>query len=454
MVHFDAHPDMSVPTPVNTEHDSILCWNNPQTVYFDVLSSEGCISEFLLPMLYQEWLSNVIWVRSMWCDQISDGSHTFMCGNMVQNEKIGDQRCMVSLSEPYYIDEGVCADTSELVNSKGIQLHVCLAKNLMKVFEQSITALDINEEQSNHGVEWILDICLDYFSTNNPFLAPLKRALAEDTKQACEYDIDSIMKTIQEMYRCFSFRCKDLNNKPEDGHKIEEFISACQRRKLRDHCRRIMSKVLLDIPTTAQSSISDTAIMTEHKQDFLHLFPAAFRACPGEVFYDKILPLMSIKTRTLLHDTGTLVLLPHHLTTQEHVDALMEELTHSISSLRLQRPDLPPPAAITIARSTGEVNLQTHEDDGYTTTLEVEVLQSKVLCALEGLLQNWNEDVVKHESQKPKASRLDVYKLYETDGEDSETDVFDKAYSLFLHSKAKIGVHTVLDGNPCKKGRT
>ena len=87
MVHFDAHPDLSVPTPAALEYDTVQAWNSPGDIYYDVLSSEGSISEFLLPMMYQRWLATVLWVRSPWCDQIRDGQYNFRCGNVNVKEQ-------------------------------------------------------------------------------------------------------------------------------------------------------------------------------------------------------------------------------------------------------------------------------------------------------------------------------------------------------------------------------
>jgi len=472
MVHFDAHPDMSVPTPVEQKYDSVLSWKDPHVLYYDVLSSEGCIGEFLLPMMYQRWLSSVIWVRSPWCDQIRDGSHEFLCGNCTVSDEHAPQemgkgrdQCMVSMAEPYFLDEGVCADSAELKHARAVHLHVCPVEDLGSAFESCMQrAAARGADGADTGVDWVLDICLDYFSTNNPFLAPLTHALHTDGASAA--DVLARLEVIKQVFRCLSFRhvgpaasadahvgsiastsssnssssnssssSSSSSTSSSSSSSSSKSSSARARREQRAHCHMVLADVLLGAAASAQQSLST---QSTDKESFLDLFPPAHRKNPGSLFFDTVLPRMSSEARSLLHEMGSLVLLPHQHSSHQDMTKLVQDMRHQVSRLRLRNPHLTPPAAITIARSTGEASTHEH-DDGFTMSGIVEALQAQVLEAVQEVLSGWYADEPAAPPSPPRSASapasipLTVHKFYETNQERPESDAFTQAYAVFLH---------------------
>ncbi len=261
MFHFDAHPDLSIPS--TTKHINTLeSWKDTEQLY-GILSEEGGIAEFILPLVSTNLLSQVVWIRSEWCDQLPDGEMTFLIRDQLINEhntKYADisisasdlvsehstlnrgmtapkqtpsQRTQpnVSYRTAYYLDEGVvCCEfcnpntlntsqTSVAQLNKATNKRRKLAKtnsdsdhhhitdqnaytvnlltttaNCGNLYLNQMTQLyitndtnTINSNNSTHTnssdnskLSWILDICLDYFTTTNPFLHDLEQTLLAD----------------------------------------------------------------------------------------------------------------------------------------------------------------------------------------------------------------------------------------------------------------------------------
>jgi len=68
MIHFDSHPDMAVPsckTPF-----AIREWRNKDILLEQILVEEGCIAEWILPLFALNILSQVVWIRPEWSNQL------------------------------------------------------------------------------------------------------------------------------------------------------------------------------------------------------------------------------------------------------------------------------------------------------------------------------------------------------------------------------------------------
>lgn len=130
---------------------------DPQALYEELHDSEGGNADFILPAVFAKHVTRVVWVRPPWARQLPDGVHPFHVGV----EKASD--CLrVTLPAIYYLEEGLHCALEDMAadSAAALELRVCPV-------EDSETLL-LSDAQQSGG--WLLDICLDYYSTENPFL--------------------------------------------------------------------------------------------------------------------------------------------------------------------------------------------------------------------------------------------------------------------------------------------
>ncbi|XP_059622436.1 UPF0489 protein C5orf22 homolog [Phlebotomus argentipes] len=139
LVHFDAHPDLTVPMKL------------PSTAICDKekLLPSLSIENWIMPTCFAGHVSRIFWIRQDWAQQIPPGRHDFTVGE--HNGHIH-----VDSELEYFISEGSFAPIECLKSQKSIELHVGTVEEIL--------CGDVRPEN------FILDIDLDYFSTHNPFL--------------------------------------------------------------------------------------------------------------------------------------------------------------------------------------------------------------------------------------------------------------------------------------------
>ena len=100
LIHFDAHPDLSLPSNGSCIND----WKDPIKLN-EILNSQKGISEFIIPLIANGILYDIAWIRSPWSNQIEDDEVTVT---------IFDVWCETNQSyipstthcSPYFIDDG------------------------------------------------------------------------------------------------------------------------------------------------------------------------------------------------------------------------------------------------------------------------------------------------------------------------------------------------------------
>lgn len=177
MVHLDSHPDLSCFDNILPEHI-----NERTELCHRLRNSEDGISSFILPALAMGLLKNVVWVKPPWTDQIPPGHHQLTFG--WTDHKEGDLRMAIATDLSYWFDDGNAVqsiDELECTTTFGLQV--------ASIEEWSARRCDfVNEKNDRENKDsckrqktsyfaqsdqqWVLDICLDYFSCANPLQEP------------------------------------------------------------------------------------------------------------------------------------------------------------------------------------------------------------------------------------------------------------------------------------------
>lgn len=161
LVHFDAHPDLVVP-PI----DPVILYDRTKLI------EELSIENWIMPLCATGLITDISWIKQDWARQIPVGDHSFRIGitRQPQSPELGDEvdRLAVDSKLEYFVGEGnVVESEKELRESHPIQLKV-IDLNTGEVTEKSLSL------KPNQPI--ILDIDLDFYSTNNPFWDLYKKA--------------------------------------------------------------------------------------------------------------------------------------------------------------------------------------------------------------------------------------------------------------------------------------
>ena len=464
LVHFDAHPDLAVPT-ISTLSD----WND-LTLLHDTLEDDiSGISQFILPLVANGILSKVVWVRSPWSHQLTNGRYQFHIGDVrttrSNNDKDGKddmkRSAAVTCAHSYYLDDDSYRAPQDLdmSSAKSVDLTVTTTQSALATRQ-----LDDDDGCSNNNVIdmiidgfssagddvcWILDICLDYFSTLNPFLPQLVAALQRDLSlspsplRGDTFPSGQALSTIIDVFKHMPFRACD------PGAMCS---MASEPRQQRQQCFELLES-LLELPCRGRDGPTDDPDPPEKRQRrcsddgvsarFVALYstPASSSSrhdeekegqrdisCRGRqaaIAFIELLPHLSAATCLLIKDVGSAVLLPDHVSNDQEIETLISQVTEYLQTLqvRLETATAPPhqqprtlghPALITIARSA---------TDGFIPSDVVDRVQTRVIAAVKALLHtHWDA----HHNVR---TELIVHNLAE--------DAAARAYTMFLNPAAK-----------------
>ena len=211
MLHFDSHPDLSLPTNQTNTHD----WKDLNKLWDILNQSESGISEFIIPSICSNIISTLTWVKPSWSLQFGVGSHRFTVGNIRHNgttaavdkiKHVSSSSCSyntvsnndtpliaaISTNHAYYLGDHFICDDEDMVPTDKIDI-IFNVVELTSDYSTFISpsennyssssntnynsSSDSNSYSNSDSGPWMLDICLDYFSTYNPFILELQRLL-------------------------------------------------------------------------------------------------------------------------------------------------------------------------------------------------------------------------------------------------------------------------------------
>lgn len=167
MVHFDSHPDMACPTNMPAR----LCFtprDDEKSLYDRLDETSSGIAEWILPLVLAAKLESIVWVKRPLSEQFALGEAHFRVGVISRDPlesfvDMNDEKMRVDYHHPYYLDDDVVVETDSLQLSQTLHLHV----------------KHVGDDSAKVVTPWMLDICLDYFVCQNPFLCDLQLVNSE-----------------------------------------------------------------------------------------------------------------------------------------------------------------------------------------------------------------------------------------------------------------------------------
>jgi len=340
MLHVDSHPDLMVPPDMPA--DLVF---HPRDLQHHLSNSETGIAEFILPAVFAGHLSKVVWLRPPWADQIVDGMHTFFVGKstlspsqnitLENGEVVAGGPLRVSMRAPYYEDEGLYEDENTLLDKRLFKLEVSPDAERIP-------------ESFNADEGWILDICLDYFSVNNPFLVDLQQKLGKPEAE--------LVRTVFAGYQLRWRRIEQQRMQVPDG-----VLKALQE----EESRRLDSAIELAFNSEVHAEHASAEIAKCFTRD----------SDPSREIRDFIeLVRNNTNESELIRSCGPNLDLPHHKSTDVEVAQMVSNLKAAL--LEMQRHGFKRPYIITIAKSSSD----TYD---YTPKDQVDHILNDVMGALE-----------------------------------------------------------------------
>ncbi|CAF0994588.1 unnamed protein product [Brachionus calyciflorus] len=149
MIHFDSHPDLGIPD-INAD----------DVFKKDTLIDSLSIENWIIPAVYAGHISNLVWIKSFWSTQIPNGKYDITIGKDLKTDRI---RC--DCRESYFTSDNMYSPNQNLTNKKTLNLIVCDFDEIVKNNNEFLENILKNIDQKS----LILDIDLDFFSTQDPF---------------------------------------------------------------------------------------------------------------------------------------------------------------------------------------------------------------------------------------------------------------------------------------------
>ena len=339
MVHFDSHPDLMIP-PVTNFFDV-------GTLYATLEGRRDGVAEWILPLAFQGHLSSCSWIKASWSNQMAVQSNTVVeIGFRAENGAP-----VVVSDEPYFVDTDATGACDACIDS--------FALDVVDLSDANSTLAATRAVQRTAEC-WTLDVCLDYFSTQNPFLA----ALSDD-------DVDVLVNTHVRLpnYRGIEARrvanASSVDRRRSTTQGLLDSYTRAKRRFDAAHTR------LLDEDFSADSCEAFSLELTRG-DDF-----------DCDAYRDVVRRLLKTQTRSQLEELVQEIDVPHRRAKDD------DELRESLRSFRmfLQRANSSP-RIVTIATS-GVADAQ--EDEDFTPADNVETL---LLAVVDAVREAWPTEKV------------------------------------------------------------
>lgn len=356
-------------------------------------------------------------MKPPWSNQFDIGSHLLRIGDVIRPEGQLPLAAAAMMKTAYYLDDDMACDISDFETAsasvKSAYIHVC---------EERITTCPSSSELG-HAVTgcWMLDVCLDYFITSNPFIEELKTALQQ--LPALVDDVPTHVALIVDMFKHVLWRQFPSSNDALSSHAAcgcdnctqqwTDFESMSSRR-----LRRLEFLSTLEWVLGLESSTSPPELKKKRTESLcsqkvatsesLHQFYCLQHAATVDKFM-LLVSQLPVQLRQSILSANFQYLLPHHSSTPEEIDAMLLQFKHMLLESPLGGPTYlqRPPVVITIAKSVV---------DGFTPVPIADKLLNDILDCIRSILP-------------PSAPELKVHDL--------TTDVVERCSCLFLRKEVR-----------------
>lgn len=104
MLHFDSHPDLCAPPDFREHHLQSA----------ELMRETASIESWILPIIVAGHLTQLIWLRPSWADQLPDGKRIIHVGFAKPLLPDRDNRLAVNWPTEYFTSDGTFADLNDL----------------------------------------------------------------------------------------------------------------------------------------------------------------------------------------------------------------------------------------------------------------------------------------------------------------------------------------------------
>ena len=250
---------------------------------------------------------------------------------------------------------------------------------------------------------------MDYFSTVNPFRMDILVLLGMDLSlPATATELESHWQIVQDVFQFMQFRfCK--------SSEMAERFGGLQ-------SWRLQSLAILEATIMTARDNGE-----EMEQSFLSLYAEEHVEMARKFL--SLLPLLSSATRRAIVDAGNMVLLPHHQSSSEEIDSLLQGMESLLSEmlLRSDTSGYPgPPCLVTIAKSA---------DDGFTPEEHVHQLCASVLNIVKKVYSLNQEIRIVLPYEEKKRIETEATNIKALFVHDLSDDPFNLAYPSLMQAK-------------------
>jgi len=337
MLHFDSHPDLCVSPDFTPDHLASA----------ELMRSKVSIESWIMPLVAAGHLTHVVWVRPPWADQLADGEVRVKVGFANGFTDGAEKRFACSWATEYYTSDGTYARETDF-DASAKELTITTSQ-VEKLKDDAITG------------KWFLDIDLDYYSVNDPFVEDLG---GDELKKVSEL---------------FSTGEAPLDHCPIEQHEVYQRRKYDKLNKFNQHLDKWdAARAEFDIITEldhvdpdinelfglwkAQRQLTKTAVAVAGEEDVL--------MSEGKLIFNA-------GCTTNSDGSG----LPVHRTHRDEIIRMIAATTDAVNTT-INAVGLP--AGICFARSSL---------DGYCPPDQVEFIQSNLLASLESLFMSHSAQI-------------------------------------------------------------